>query len=96
MDVHVGTCGWSFKDWKGPFYPSGTDDELAYYATQFDAVEIDSTWYRVPSPRMVNSWRERTPQGFLFCPKMPGILRQHSGVKAMADPIAFFFTRQSC
>jgi hypothetical protein len=42
METRLGTCGWSFRDWKGTFYPPGTKDELAYYASQFDAVEIDS------------------------------------------------------
>jgi hypothetical protein len=47
MDIRLGTCGWSFADWKGTFYPLGTKDELAYYTSRFDAVEIDSTYYRV-------------------------------------------------
>ena len=38
MELRLGTCGWSYPDWKGTFYPPGTKDELAFYATQFDAV----------------------------------------------------------
>ncbi|MFB3882847.1 MAG: DUF72 domain-containing protein [Armatimonadota bacterium] len=72
MEVRIGTCGWSFPDWKGTFYPPGTKDELAYYATKFDAVELDNTYYRIPSAKTVDAWRERTPEGFLFCPKMSG------------------------
>ena len=72
MNVRAGTCGWSFDDWVGPFYPRGTRDQLEFYSTQFDAVEIDSTWYRVPAERTVRSWYSRTPEGFTFCPKMPG------------------------
>jgi uncharacterized protein YecE (DUF72 family) len=72
MDIRTGTCGWSFDDWRGAFYPPGTSDQLAFYATQFDAVEIDSTWYRIPAERTVRSWHARTPAGFVFCPKLPG------------------------
>jgi uncharacterized protein YecE (DUF72 family) len=61
METRLGTCGWSFRDWKGTFYPPGTKDELSYYASQFDAVEIDSTYYRIPSAKSVDAWRERTP-----------------------------------
>ena len=71
MRIYVGTCGWAFDDWKGSFYPEGTKDELAYYATHFSAVEIDSTWYRIPSRHTVETWRQRTPSGFVFCPKAP-------------------------
>ena len=72
MRCRAGTCGWSYEDWKGVFYPPGCKDELAHYCTLFDCVEIDSTWYRIPSRRTVESWERRTPEGFTFCPKMPG------------------------
>ena len=72
MEIRIGTCGWSFADWKGVFYPTGTTDELVYYAGEFDAVEIDSTWHHSPSARTVQSWERRAPEGFIFCPKLPG------------------------
>jgi uncharacterized protein YecE (DUF72 family) len=72
MELRIGTCGWSYADWKGTFYPAGTKDELAFYATRFDTVEIDSTWYHIPSARTVDGWHRRTPEGFVFCPKLPG------------------------
>ncbi len=86
MDTRIGTCGWSFKDWRGSFYPPGTKDELAYYATQFDAIEIDSTWYRVPEASVVDSWRRRVPEGFTFCPKMPGEIT-HDHLLVGADDV---------
>jgi uncharacterized protein YecE (DUF72 family) len=45
------TRSWSFRDWKGRFYPAGAKDELTYYASQFEAVEVDSTYYRNPSAK---------------------------------------------
>jgi uncharacterized protein YecE (DUF72 family) len=72
MELRIGTCGWSFKDWKGTFYPPGTRDELVFYAGEFDAVEIDSTWHHAPAARTVESWQRRAPEGFIFCPKLPG------------------------
>ena len=57
----------------GPFYPKGTrsSDFLKAYSKVFDTVEIDSTFYRPPSNSMIDSWRGSTPEGFLFCPKVP-------------------------
>jgi len=72
MDLRAGTCGWSFADWKGTFYPAGTKDELVYYAGVFNAVEVDSTWHHAPVARTVQSWARRAPEGFVLCPKMPG------------------------
>jgi uncharacterized protein YecE (DUF72 family) len=90
MEMRLGTCGWSFPDWKGVFYPTGTKDELAFYATRFDAVEIDSTWYRIPSARTVASWHRRTPDGFLFCPKLPGEITHERMLEGAEDLVAAF------
>lgn len=85
MRIYLGTCGWAFDDWKGSFYPEGTKDELAYYATHFSAVEIDSTWYRIPSRHTVESWRQRTPSGFVFCPKLPGEITHQRLLQDVAE-----------
>lgn len=73
MAIYLGTQGWSYKDWVGPFYPSGTTsrDYLRLYARQFNAVELDSTFYGTPLPSRVNAWRESTPAGFRFTAKVP-------------------------
>ena len=72
--IHIGTSGWSYDDWVGPFYPAGTakGEYLATYAAQFDVVEVDSTYYRSPTARMVAGWAERTPAEFRFALKVPG------------------------
>lgn len=71
--LRLGTSSWSSEDWVGHLYPPGTPPAnfLAEYAKHFDTVEVDSTFYRSPSPSMVKNWRERTPAGFVFAAKVP-------------------------
>lgn len=71
--VLIGTQGWNYPDWVGGFYPPGTRpaEFLETYARAFGAVEIDSTFYAIPAASAVRGWRERTPEGFVFCPKLP-------------------------
>ncbi len=74
--IHIGTSGWSYDDWLGPFYEPGTakGDYLAAYAREFDAVEVDSTFYRTPGRRMVEGWAAKTPAGFRFALKVPRVI----------------------
>ncbi len=74
--LRLGTSSWSSPDWVGPFYPEGTPpaEFIAQYAQYFDTVEVDSTYYRTPSPSMVKNWRERTPPGFVFAAKVPQVV----------------------
>ncbi len=90
MEMRLGTCGWSFPDWKGTFYPPGTKDELAYYAGQFSVVEVDNTYYRIPSAKTVADWRQRTPPGFLFCPKLPGKITHEKMLEGTDELVAVF------
>jgi uncharacterized protein YecE (DUF72 family) len=71
--LHLGTQGFAFDDWVGPFYPPGTPkhDYLGEYARRLSTVEIDATFYGPPRPEVVTGWRERTPPGFLFAAKFP-------------------------
>lgn len=71
--LRLGTSSWSSEDWVGVFYPPGTPAAsfLAEYSRHFDTVEVDSTYYRPPSPSMVKNWRARTPPGFTFAAKFP-------------------------
>lgn len=72
--MRVGTQGWSYDSWTGSFYPAGvrSADRLALYARAFDTVEVDSTFYGAPPPERFVSWRDRTPEAFVFTLKMPG------------------------
>jgi uncharacterized protein YecE (DUF72 family) len=81
-----GTSSWSEKSWVGPFYPEGTKpgEFLSHYATRFSAVEADVTYYRIPSPRMVQGWADRTPGSFTLAAKFPRSV-VHAGEKAQPD-----------
>ena len=61
----LGTIGWSYNFWKGNFYPAKTPAKgfLAYYSSQFDTVEVDSTFYRIPSQSTIENWRQQVPAG---------------------------------
>jgi uncharacterized protein YecE (DUF72 family) len=71
--IYLGTSGYSFRDWIGPFYPSGirSAEMLPHYARSFSAVEINATYYRVPPARTFARMAERTPPGFRFTLKLP-------------------------
>lgn len=70
--ILIGTSGYSFADWVGPFYPQGmrSGDFLAYYSGQFEAVEVNSTYYRIPHPRVLEQMERKTPPGFRFVVKL--------------------------
>lgn len=74
--IRVGTSGYSFADWVGPFYPSGTKRSgmLEHYCRYFSTVEINATYYRIPPPQTMQRMAERTPPHFLFTVKLPGAL----------------------
>lgn len=69
--VWIGTSGFSYKEWKGTFYPSDLPDRemLSYYSTRFRTVEIDSTFYRMPSEKTLEAWKVATPEDFRFTVK---------------------------
>jgi uncharacterized protein YecE (DUF72 family) len=69
----LGCSGWSYDDWLGPFYPPGTapGEFLERYARVFRTVEVDSSFYRAPTPFLVQRWTERTPADFRFTLKVP-------------------------
>ena len=71
MKVHVGCSGWQYADWRERFYPKGLPQRrwLEHYATAFDTVEVNSTFYRLAKPDAVAAWREQTPPDFLFTVK---------------------------
>lgn len=71
--VRIGTQGWNYAAWLGPFYPRETRQSafLSTYARAFDTVEVDATFYSVPSASTVRGWADRVPSGFAFALKMP-------------------------
>ncbi|WP_420573418.1 DUF72 domain-containing protein [Kordia sp.] len=67
--IYVGCAKWNRQDLKG-FYPRGTKDELKYYASQFNAIELNATFYRMFPAEQFEKWRDKTPEGFKFFPKI--------------------------
>ena len=77
--VRIGTCSWADDALSKHWYPAGTPpkERLAYYAERFSTVEVDSTYYRVPTEQMVRGWAERTPEGFVMHVKAFGLMTRH-------------------
>jgi uncharacterized protein YecE (DUF72 family) len=75
-ELRIGTSAFTAVGWPGTFYPEGLPEReyLNYYATKFDTVEIDSTFYRSPALTTVKGWYSKTPPGFLFAAKVPQII----------------------
>src|SRR5713226_4224465 len=71
MRLHVGTSGYSYKEWKGSFYPEKlpAKDMLSYYASRLPAVELNNTFYRLPQKSMVENWKAQVPSSFRFSVK---------------------------
>jgi len=69
--LRVGCCGWIYAHWRGVVYPPGLPVRrwLEHYATLFDTVEVNATFYRLPTERAARGWAEQTPPGFLFAVK---------------------------
>lgn len=67
--IFVGCAKWNKTDLKG-FYPKGTKDELTYYASQFNSIELNATFYRMFSANQFTTWYNKTPEGFRFYPKI--------------------------
>ena len=73
MTFYVGTSGYSYKEWKGRFYPEtiAPKDMLSYYASRLHAVELNNTFYRTPQPSAIESWKAQVPESFRFSVKAP-------------------------
>jgi len=73
MDLHVGTSGYNYPEWRGTFYPDRMPRSrmLPYYAERFAVVEINATFYRMPTPKTLAGWADATPSHFVFALKAP-------------------------
>lgn len=83
--LFIGTSGWHYRHWAGPFYPNGiaTQKFLEFYAEHFPTVEINSTFYRLPTSETLTNWRDRTPPDFVFACKAS---RYVTHMKKLKDP----------
>jgi len=94
--IRIGTSGYVYQHWRGILYPKGLPSEewLARYASVFDTVELNNTFYRLPTSKAVDGWRERSPRGFLFAVKgsrylthMKRLLDTGEGVRRFFDVV---------
>jgi len=92
MDVRVGTSGWNYPEWKGSFYPSDLKPAamLPYYAERFGTVEVNNTFYRMPTPKVVDGWAAAVPAGFTFVLKAPQRITHFARLRDVDDPVRVF------
>jgi uncharacterized protein YecE (DUF72 family) len=88
--IRIGTSGWNYDHWLGTFYPKGTRqrDLLGVYADRFDSVEINRTFYKLPTAETMAAWRAQVPAGFLFAAKASRYLTHMKKLKDPEEPIA--------
>ncbi|MFC3642631.1 DUF72 domain-containing protein [Aquibium oceanicum] len=86
-DLRIGTSGWHYADWWGPFYPGDVKkkDALQYYTGQFAATELNAPFYRTPTPEAVEKWRESTPDNFRFAWKASRFITHFRRLKIDED-----------
>ena len=90
--IKIGTCAWSFDDWRGTFYPEHLPPSrwLEFYAQQFPSVEVDSTFYHPPTPQVAAHWLDVTPDDFVFSVKMPREITHQRKLRDCAEPLGQF------
>jgi uncharacterized protein YecE (DUF72 family) len=93
--VFVGTSGWSYDHWVGPFYPEGLSvaGRLEYYAARFGSVEINNSFYRLPEEQTLRQWRARVPAGFTFSAKASRYITHMKKLKDAQEATGRFLSR---
>src|SRR3954463_3530874 len=92
VNLYVGTSGYSYKEWKGTFYPEDLPDKqmLRYYGERFGSVEINNTFYRMPKASMLEAWAVEVPENFRFVLKAPQQITHIKRLKEAGDSVAYF------
>jgi uncharacterized protein YecE (DUF72 family) len=93
LQFYIGTSGWSYTSWQGVFYPEKLENKwwLPYYSQVFDYVEIDSTFYQIPSINMVKLWNARTPRNFRFSAKFPRVITHEKKFRNCEKELESFY-----
>ncbi|MFH0976183.1 MAG: DUF72 domain-containing protein [Spirochaetota bacterium] len=94
MKIYTGTSGYSYKEWKGYFYPEkiSADKMLPYYSSKLTAVEINNTYYRMPKMSVVETWAGEVPSDFMFAVKAPQIITHIKRLKNVSEETRYFLT----
>ena len=91
MNVHAGTSGYSYKEWKGTFYPADlpATGMLSFYAKRFSTVEINNTFYRMPKASVLEAWAKEVPADFMFVLKASQRITHHQRLKDADDSVSY-------
>jgi uncharacterized protein YecE (DUF72 family) len=91
-NIKIGTCAWTYEDWRGVFYPEHlpANARLEFYARHLPAVEVDSTFYHAPTPQAVAHWAEATPADFAFACKLPRDITHERKLRDCVEPLHAF------
>jgi len=92
-NIHIGTSGWSYKHWKGLYYPTDLKptEWLTYFSGTFSITEINASFYRLPLKKTVEGWLKKVPGNFLFCPKINRYITHIKRLKEPEEPLERFF-----
>jgi len=93
----AGTSGYSFKEWKGTFYPADlkSDQLLGFYATKFPTLEINNTFYRLPKEHVLLEWASQVPEQFTFSLKASQRITHHTRLKAESESLVAFLLKNT-
>jgi uncharacterized protein YecE (DUF72 family) len=91
--IRIGCSGWSYKDWKGFFYPKDLPSSkyLAYYSEHFNTLEVNYTFYRLPSDKTIEGWYQKVRKGFKFCLKVNKYITHTKRLKQAGEDIKIFY-----
>lgn len=93
-NIYIGTSGWVYKEWANDFYKGlKTKDQFAYYATQFPTVEINATFYRLPTKGMVEGWHWKAPENFTFAVKGSRFITHIKRLENLGHNVSNLFRR---
>ena len=92
MQIRIGTSGWNYPEWKGPFYPDDIKPAamLPYYARHFSTVEVNNTFYRMPTAKVVGGWAAAVPADFTFVLKAPQRITHFARLRDVDEPVRVF------
>ncbi|HUQ18580.1 MAG TPA: DUF72 domain-containing protein, partial [Gemmatimonadaceae bacterium] len=97
MKLLAGTSGYSFKEWKGSFYPADlkSDQLLSFYATKFPTLEINNTFYRLPKEHVLIDWASQVPEQFTFSLKASQRITHYTRLKAESESLVSFLLKNT-
>ncbi|MHB8881085.1 MAG: DUF72 domain-containing protein [Thermodesulfovibrionales bacterium] len=93
MKIYTGTSGYGYKEWKGLFYPEKIQPKemLRFYAARLNSVELNNTFYHMPTAEVLDSWAEQVPAGFIFALKAPQVITHFRRLRHVGEEARYLF-----